>query len=156
MILWKSFCYHVGMSLDMFLTKNTYVGSSGTTLKISGTKSRIQIPRFKHITEEIAYWRKANAIHKWFVETVQDGTDDNRQYDVTKDQPKELLNRCKTVLEHPDQAEQLLPTQEGFLFGSTEYDDQYFQNLDYTATTLDKALKEPEDRLQVYIYQSDW
>jgi len=145
------------MSLDMYLDKNTYVGnSSNGKIKITGIKSRIQISRVKHITEKIAVWRKANAIHQWFVNNVQNGEDDNGQYDVSTEQLKQLLTLCKQVLENPDKASGLLPTQSGFLFGSTDYDNGYFQSLDYTAKVLEAELKNKSDQWQEYIYQSDW
>ena len=49
--------------------------------------------------DEVLYWRKANAIHKWFVDNVQDGTDDCRYYAVTKEQITELKNICQEVLD---------------------------------------------------------
>ena len=144
------------MSLDMYLNKNTYVGSSKNQLNINGIKSQIQIPRVKYIVEEIAVWRKANAIHQWFVNNVQDGEDDNRLYDVSTEQLKQLLTLCRQVLKDPNKASDLLPTQGGFLFGSTEYDDEYFQNLDYTARVFEAELKNDSDQWQEYDYQSDW
>lgn len=140
----------------MFLTKNTYVGGADNKLKISGIKSQVQIPRVKHITEEIAYWRKANAIHNWFVVNVQVGEDDNREYHVSTEQLQELLRLCKQVVRDPDKAPELLPTKGGFLFGSTEYDNQYFQSIDYTAKILEAVLQEDNDQLQEFVYQSDW
>jgi len=144
------------MSLDMYLSKNTYVGSSNNRLKITGIKSQIQIPRVKHITEEIAVWRKANAIHQWFVNNVQDGNDDNNPYFVSTEKLKELLELCKQVLKDPNRAPEMLPTQGGFLFGSTEYDNRYFQSLDYTVETLKNEFNKDEDNRQEYVYQSDW
>ena len=44
---------------------------------------------------EIIYWRKANAIHKWFVENVQEGVDDCGEYEVTVEQLTELRDLCK-------------------------------------------------------------
>lgn len=52
-------------------------------------------------TKEIGYWRKANAIHRWFVENVQNGEDDCRDYFVTKEQLTELLNLVNQVLADP-------------------------------------------------------
>lgn len=49
------------------------------------------------ITEEIGYWRKANQIHNWFVENVQDGVDDCSSYIVSKEKLEELLDICKQV-----------------------------------------------------------
>ena len=45
----------------------------------------------------IAYWRKANAIHWWFVQNVQNGIDDCREYVVTKAQLKELYDICAKI-----------------------------------------------------------
>ena len=48
--------------------------------------------------DEVGYWRKANAIHKWFVDNVQNGEDDCGDYSVSKELLEELLNDCYTVL----------------------------------------------------------
>lgn len=53
---------------------------------------------WKTIFETIADWRKANQIHNWFVENVQDGIDDCGTYEVTKEQLEELLDICKKVV----------------------------------------------------------
>jgi hypothetical protein len=106
----------------MYLTKKTYiVGSARDKLKITGLKSQIQINRVECIIENIATWRKANVIHQWFVKNIQDGEDDCKQYSVSTEQLKELLKLSKQVQKEPDRAPELLPTQGGFLFGSTEY-----------------------------------
>ena len=39
---------------------------------------------------EVCYWRKANQIHNWFVENVQDGDDDCRDYYVSEEDLEEL------------------------------------------------------------------
>lgn len=49
--------------------------------------------------EEVGYWRKANAIHNWFVENAQDGEDDCDRYEVSKEQLEELLDICKELLQ---------------------------------------------------------
>ena len=54
---------------------------------------------FARIMEEIGYWRKANQIHNWFVEHVQDGEDDCCYHnEVTKEVLEELLDTCEEVL----------------------------------------------------------
>lgn len=64
-----------------------------------------RMPRHNNIAigdlnkEEIGYWRKANQIHNWFVNHVQDGEDDcDYHNEVTKEILEELLDTCKTVL----------------------------------------------------------
>lgn len=52
------------------------------------------------IIEEVGYWRKANQIHNWFVENVQDGIDDCSYHnEVTKEILEELLDICQRVLD---------------------------------------------------------
>ena len=51
------------------------------------------------IDEEVGYWRKANQIHNWFVENIQDGVDDcNYHREVTPEDLEELLDICQRVL----------------------------------------------------------
>ena len=71
----------------------------------------------------VAYWRKANAIHKWFVDNVQGGTDDCGDYTVSREQLQELAELCEQALADPDFAVENLPTRSGFFFGGTEYDE---------------------------------
>ena len=49
---------------------------------------------------EVGYWRKANMIHDWFVNHVQDGIDDCGYHnEVTKEILEELLDTCTKVYE---------------------------------------------------------
>ena len=103
------------------------------------------------------YWRKANAIHKWFVYNVQNGEDDCKRYYVSEEKIQELVRLCKTVLKNRDLAKDLLPTQEGFFFGGTSYDEYYFQTLEETAKELSKMLREDKNNQYVsYYYTSSW
>lgn len=55
---------------------------------------------YKELYDNVAYWRKANAIHKWFVENVQDGEDDCDMHDeVTEQKLTELRDKCKRILD---------------------------------------------------------
>lgn len=50
--------------------------------------------------EEVGYWRKANAIHRFFVDAVQDGEDDCGWHnEVTPEVLKDLRDRCKRIIE---------------------------------------------------------
>ena len=92
------------------------------------------------VDETFGYWRKANAIHNWFVENIQDGNDDQRDYRVTIEELKELLDLVNEVLADHSKAEELLPTRSGFFFGGTEYDEYYFADLKDTKEILEKAI----------------
>ncbi|MBI0579191.1 hypothetical protein IEC97_17610 [Neobacillus cucumis] len=58
--------------------------------------------KWSSMLEEVAYWRKANQIHNWFVENLNDGTDEPVfTVEVTKDQLKELYKLCiETLTKH--------------------------------------------------------
>jgi len=106
---------------------------------------------------QVAYWRKANQIHSYFVNMVGNGEDRCQDIYVDCGQLEELVERCKKVLENHDLAEELLPTQSGFFFGSTEYDEWYIKNLELTIKQLEpiiKVLKENND-YECY-YQASW
>jgi hypothetical protein len=107
---------------------------------------------------EIGYWRKASAIHKWFVDNVQDGNDDCGTYYVTEDQLKKLLDLTNKVLESKENGTdaKLLPTTEGFFFGGTEYDDWYYEQLHNTKEIIEKYLNyKNRDQYSLY-YHSSW
>lgn len=96
------------MGLDMYLNKTYYVKNwsymkpeeKHTITILKGDKpSSIPTDKIKRIDCEVMYWRKANAIHKWFVDNVQGGKDDCDTYDVSIEQLKELLVLCTEVLE---------------------------------------------------------
>jgi hypothetical protein len=105
------------------------------------------------------YWRKANAIHQWFVDNVQGGEDNCKPYIFYLDSLEELLAVCKEVKENPDEAENLLPTSNGFFFGSTEYDEWYWEDLDRTIVELTALIdKLKAESLTTYDleYQASW
>ncbi len=106
---------------------------------------------------EVAYWRKANHIHRWFVENVQDGTDDCGTYYVEREQLQELVTMCKMALEKRDSAATILPTQSGFFFGGTEYDEYYFVDLENTIKMIEPLLEEFDGLYDWdFTYRSSW
>ena len=54
---------------------------------------------YEDIKDNVAYWRKANQIHNWFVKNVQNGIDDCGDYLLTKEDVEELLHTTKLVLD---------------------------------------------------------
>ena len=112
--------------------------------------------KWKSLSEEVGYWRKANAIHRWFVENVQNGVDDCGVYSVSKNQLEELLEICRDIKSGTEDPETLLPTQSGFFFGSTAYDEWYYEDIKSTIDILEKVLKETDFDNEVITYQSSW
>ena len=91
--------------------------------------------------EEIAYWRKANQIRGWFAENLE-GFDDNGETNVPIEKVKELLEICDEVLKRrsAEYSEEVLPTTIGFFFGSQEYDEDYYKDVEETANILREIL----------------
>ena len=115
----------------------------------------------------IITWRKANAIHKFFVDEVQKGNDNCERHYVSRETLQELLDRITTILDiktpvaREMKAEELLPTQSGFFFGTEEYDDWYYKDLEDTKKTLEKVFKYEENAesgkcFDNFYYQSSW
>ena len=150
------------MGLDMYLEKRTYVRQwdfqkpeeqYNVEVTKGGEPANIKSERVTHICEELGYWRKANQIHHWFVENVQDGVDNCGEYAVSKAELEELLDLCKQVQSDHSQAEELLPSASGFFFGETDYDEWYYKDIDHTIQILEEALS---DTTADYYYSSSW
>lgn len=150
----------------MTLSKHTYVKNwehmkpeelHEITITKGGKPSAIKTERISTIVETVMYWRKANAIHRWFVNNVQDGEDDCKDYYVNADQLSALLEVCKKVSKNKKLASKLLPTQSGFFFGATEYDKWYFSDIKDTMKKLTELLAEMEkDPHGSFYYHSSW
>ena len=56
--------------------------------------------QYNHMTYvfPIITWRKANAIHKFFVDTCQDGNDNCERHWVSRENLEELLETINTIL----------------------------------------------------------
>jgi hypothetical protein len=182
------------MGLDMYLYRNTRVKNydfEGNPYEVNVTykdkEIKLDVPTM--IEEEVGYWRKANQIHKWFVDNVQGGEDNCEEYDVSRDQLRTLLKLCKQVkqkailidgdmvtgmviengkvreetrigkvIQNAEEIAEILPTEGGFFFGSTDYNEFYMEDIDNTIEILDKILRQkpPEGVTQWFKYQSSW
>ena len=156
------------MGLDMYLTANEYV--SRTKRDESGL--RIDTPQVNELFQQlsdrrpgwvdeagysgisisypIGYWRKANAIHNWFVQNVQDNRDECQKSYVSAQDLRDLREACQAVL--ATQNNSLVSVAEvaednglaplaGFFFGGTEYDEYYYDDLEYTIKMIDRIEK---------------
>lgn len=115
---------------------------------------------FRSIWEEIGYWRKANHIHKWFVDHVQGGEDDCEKYEVTKSNLLDLKTVCEEVLslkgKDEGRIEEILPTTSGFFFGGTEYDEYYFSDVEATIEIINKVLETTDFEKELVVYEASW
>jgi hypothetical protein len=146
------------MGLDMYLDRKyhrSFWSSDGSKARqIADALDIDDCTRIIDVSERVGYWRKANHIHRWFVENIQGGKDNCAEYHVPQEALQELLEACNKVLADPSLAETILPVQGGCFFGTTSYDDSYIQSTQATAQLLQKLLSEnlPVD----YYYYSSW
>lgn len=176
------------MGLDMYLTARKYVARVDwrdvpMPLPEGATISDYYTSAFKSLSEmfperlikhsdagssvgiNVAYWRKANQIHGWFVREVQDYEDDCKEYHVSKEKLQELLSTVTMVLDTKNKsvAKEHLPVTEGFFFGNYDedagYDQYYWEQLADTKEVLEdvlSALNEEDDFAYDFYYQSSW
>jgi hypothetical protein len=151
------------MGLDMYLRANQYVARNDHSHK-NGEFISTPNPMFDEIVKQfnaqdaidkdsfggisvslpVGYWRKANQIHQWFVNNVQDGEDNCSSYYVSREQLEELRSTCLEVIVDIDKAEELLPT---------ESDQYYVQDLVDTVDIINRCLSTKFDSFE---YQSSW
>jgi len=155
------------MGLDMYLYRKSYVHSGDyynseqkEEIQMTRGGKEVDTSKIRFIIEEVGYWRKANHIHKWFVDNVQNGKDDCGEYQVYEDQLANLLETCKEILEDGNKAPKLLPTTSGFFFGATDYNEYYFDDIQNTVNIIESLFETDLDggmylNSDVY-YSSSW
>lgn len=126
----------------------------GKPAKIIGDKAH------KIAKEEVCYWCKFNALHKYINDNFNDHDNDNcvridlEIEDIEKilEIAKEIKKKVKLIddeIDKPEICEKLLPTEDGFFFGSTKYDDYYMENIDKTIEQLERVIEEHEKLLEM-------
>jgi hypothetical protein len=181
------------MGLDMYLTRKLYIGAEykhrnvtgSVDIQIDGKPLNIDINNVSYIEGRAGYWRKANAVHQWFVENVQDGVDDCGTYDVSREDLQSLLDVVNGLLPQIKLTKgqlctgksfdknsivetfepgkvvenpevcEVLPTTSGFFFGNTDYNEWYVQDLTDTKAILEENLK-PEYANYEFSYYASW
>jgi hypothetical protein len=99
-----------------------------------------------HYDKEVLYYRKVNFLFSYF---ANKGTMIDEAFSmVTKEDVLDIINKCKFILKNHDLADELLPTQSGFFFGSTDYDRYYYHDVEC-------VLKQFEEEL-LPLFDEDW
>jgi hypothetical protein len=147
------------MGLDMYLTAKRYIydfDDDGKALREQLEDLKVNGMEVKELSYEAGYWRKANQIHKWFVDNVQEGVDNCGEYLVGITELECLLEKINEVLRNRDKANELLPTANGFFFGSDVYDEGYFDDLIQTKAIIENVLSMDDIRKYDFYYSSSW
>ena len=107
--------------------------------------------------EEIAYFRKVNFLVRFFGDK---GFNIAEQIplEITKEMCEELEARCRTVLNDITKCKELLPTMDGFFFGSTAYDTDYIHDVELVLMKLQEDIIPAFDNLKdtEYITFETW
>ena len=103
---------------------------------------------------ELIYWRKANMVHSWIERNVGE-VKNLEKLKITKENLEKLKKDCLTVLEDHSKAEEILPTKDGFFFGSCDYDEFYFADLEYTVKQIDELFESSYELDDMY-YVAWW
>ena len=110
----------------------------------------------KETSEEVMYWRKANQIRSWIVNnTIYEDDWNCERVELTKETLEKLKADCETVMDDPSKARKIFPTSAKFFFGSTDYDEWYFNELETTAKEIETILKETDFENEI-IYYTEW
>lgn len=174
------------MGLDMYLTRKVYVGLNYEHNRTGESKVVINdkendTTKLKELVFEAAYWRKHNALHAYFVDRIQDGEDDCKEYYVDREILQEIIDKSKEdmkyldslkfqnsekqkdmftgkkfsykIYEDVDESKLNFQTRGGFFFGSTDYDEYFYKDLQDTVEQLEEALKNEDG---YFYYHSSW
>lgn len=125
---------------------------------------------------EVAYWRKANAIHAWFERRLCRGGEikNCKFYKVSKPAIKalladcvavqDILDRCKTYYDghrnkiyvKPVGIMDILPPKLGFFFGTDDIDEYYYESIVYTKEVCYKLLLQDDFKSSTLEYHAWW
>jgi hypothetical protein len=153
------------MGLDMYLHAKKYVGGWSHMKDTSEFHTLASMYPEVQVTDDspsieiqftVGYWRKANAIHNWFVKEVQGGEDECRPHYVSREQLVQLRDNCKLeqLVTSNTRGAGLLEPASGFFFGNAERDEWYYENIDRTIEIVEKCLAISDD--WEFSYRSSW
>lgn len=157
------------MGLDMSLTRHRHLPIDRQAEVLNQTFAEF----FECDAEDVisvhlrvGQWRKANAIHGWFVRNVQNNVDNCGTYQVSRQQLQQLYYLTRDILSNWDylskrEIAEMLPPTSGFFFGSTEIDEYYKRDLEDTVKILEPLVDDRNDFdvsgwFDVFEYDSSW
>jgi hypothetical protein len=161
------------MGLDMYLQRSKEMNEKAFA------------DAYDNIDSGVIYWRKANAIHKFFCDhgrLAKDGQEQVGYYYIDRQDLMKLLDHIYVITSDKIKvedinyydidkggnvtetveyklnitaAEELLPTTSGFFFGGTDYDYWYFRSLQRTADLIKRELTNNPSQ-ETWFYYASW
>lgn len=130
---------------------------------------------FAEVSVQVGYWRKAWAIHNWFVRNVQDGVDDCGSYAVDREMLTRLRDECVEILATVQVGPQDVDGVNGTTYDRALADDLipvaeysrdwYLQELEETRDLINAIFDVPQfgeydevknPQFWTFMYQSSW
>lgn len=128
------------------------------------------------ILEQLARLVKTNQVFNWFCNNVMNGKAERQYYEVSKDQIQALLDICYQVKQgftlvrdgkdeyekeysvDNEVAAKLLPTmsEQGYFFGSIDYDTAYAHGVVKTIEALENILNTTDFKTQIIYFNATW
>lgn len=112
------------------------------------------------------YWRKANAVHAWFVDNCQDGVDECQSSKVEGEQLAHLRSLCADALNayaagDLAKAREIMEPRPGFFFGSYDIDDGWAVDMADTLEIVERVIPLAIEAARTgppvtFVYHSSW
>lgn len=104
------------MGLDHWLHKKVYIRNWSYKdpelqfkVEVKRGENILDMPDIQQLEINVVDWRKENHIHAWFVEHVQSGNDDCREYYVSQESLTEFVDTCKKILKEVTYTKRSVP-----------------------------------------------
>lgn len=111
--------------------------------------------KYHTLMTEVWEGRKENHIQR-AIEEITGQTVENCDYlFLTRKHVEQLVEKLQSVHADHELAQVVLPTQAGFFFGGTQYDEWYFRDIEQELEDFTKILNEWDDHAR-YAYWAWW
>jgi hypothetical protein len=155
------------MGLDMYLGASFYFGGyehiKATEKKhfdaitnLIGIQDLVS-PHAPSVTVKVPvmYWRKANAIHGWFIDHCsRDQVDDCQPIYVGRSDLEKLLEAVTKEINREEDSG--LEPRDGCFFGSQKKDEWYYEQVEDTRKDLQKILADERLKYADFTYHASW
>lgn len=120
--------YNYAWMLSNVGVKENYAGGYSITYNVVPLSTfESEIPKLieGYYLQYDAYFRKVNFLFAYFSPKMVEDCYSS----VTLEDVNDLISKCERILSNEVKGEDTLPTQAGFFFGSTDYDDYYYYDV---------------------------
>ena len=102
---------------------------------------------------EAAYFRKCNMLHTWVTAYCEREPENCEEIKLPRSAVEKIISDAAIVLSNLTLGPKILPTADGFFFGSTDYDDIYIRKVTHIRDDLREMLDSFDAR---WFYYVEW